>query len=85
MSVRRFALAFDSTHAAMAANRALAHLAPVMIPTPPAISAGCGMTLRFEAADDAQAHAVAGAIVDVRGLATLYAEDADGYRLVAKL
>lgn len=85
MSVGRFALAFDSTHAAMAANRALAHLAPVMIPTPPSISAGCGMTLCFEAAGDEEACALAGEIADARGLATLYAEDAEGHRFVAKL
>ena len=44
-----YVLAFDSTHAAMAAASALdgAAVAYALIPTPRAISAGCGMALRF--------------------------------------
>lgn len=44
-----YVLAFDSTHAAMAAASALdgARVAYAMIPTPRSISAGCGMALRF--------------------------------------
>ena len=43
------------------------------------------MTLCFEAAGDEEACALAGEIADARGLATLYAEDAEGHRFVAKL
>lgn len=43
------------------------------------------MTLRFEAAGEEEARASAGAVADARGLATLYAEDAEGYRFIAKL
>lgn len=45
-----YVLAFESTHAAMAAASALdAGLVPyALIPTPRAISAGCGMALRFD-------------------------------------
>ena len=45
-----YVLAFDSTHAAMAAASALdgAAVAYALIPTPRAISAGCGMALRFD-------------------------------------
>ena len=40
---------FDSTHVAMAADKALAGagVAFTMIPTPTAISAGCGISLRL--------------------------------------
>ena len=40
---------FDSTHVAMAADKALASagVAFTMIPTPTAISAGCGISLRL--------------------------------------
>ena len=41
-------LAFESTHAAMAAQKVLAPLQPYVIPTPKEISAGCGMSLRFK-------------------------------------
>lgn len=45
-----YVLAFDSTHAAMAAISALeaAGVSHAVIPTPREISAGCGMSLRFE-------------------------------------
>ena len=50
-------MAFESTHAAMASEAALeaAHAHAAMIPTPRAISAGCGMSMRFDAEDDAAA------------------------------
>lgn len=44
-----FLLVFDSTHSALAAQVALEHLSPRLIPTPRQITAGCGMALRFEA------------------------------------
>ena len=67
-------LAFESTHAAMAANKALAASARpfAVIPTPRAVSAGCGMSLRFVAADGAEARAVAASLVHVQGTAALY-------------
>ncbi len=45
-------LSFEGTHLAMAADKALAGagLAFTMIPTPTAISAGCGISLRMDAA-----------------------------------
>lgn len=48
-SFEAYVLAFESTHAAMAAASALdAQSVPyALIPTPRAISAGCGMALRF--------------------------------------
>ena len=60
----------------MASEAALgaAHAHVVMIPTPRAISAGCGMSMRFEAEDDAAAGALARVCVDARGLSALYRE-----------
>ena len=71
-----YVMAFESTHAAMASEAALgaAHAHAVMIPTPRAISAGCGMSMRFDAEDDAAAGMLARACVDARGLSALYRE-----------
>ncbi|MEQ3362577.1 DUF3343 domain-containing protein [Raoultibacter massiliensis] len=85
MSDRPYVISFDSTHAAMAANSALAGAPFAMIPTPREISAGCGMSLRFSAEDDGDALAVAKGIADIAGRASLYAEGDDGYRLLEKL
>lgn len=85
MSGQRFALAFESTHAAMAANKALEALRPAMIPTPSALSAGCGMTLRYEASCDTEAFGHARGVEGLEGLASLYAEEDGSYRFVAKL
>ena len=48
-SAQPFVLAFDSTHAAMAAQAAFkaAGASFALIPTPREISAGCGMSLKF--------------------------------------
>lgn len=47
-----FLLVFDSTHAAIAAQRALEPLLPVrVVPTLRQIAATCGISLRVEAAD----------------------------------
>ncbi len=48
-----YVIAFESTHAAMAASAALtdAHERFDTIPVPTAISAGCGIALRFRALD----------------------------------
>ena len=80
-------LAFESTHAAMAANKALAASAPpfAVIPTPRAVSAGCGMSLRFAAADGAEARAVAASLVHVQGTAALYRVEGTSFRLVDRL
>lgn len=60
----------------MASEAALgaAHAHATMIPTPRAISAGCGMSMRFDAEDDAAAGRLARACVDARGLSALYRE-----------
>ena len=54
-----YVIAFESTHAAMAAGRALAKagIEHLTIPVPREISAGCGMALRFEASDGEAASA----------------------------
>ena len=81
----RFLLAFESTHAAMAANKALAAARPAVIPTPRAITASCGMTLRFEAADERAAASLAATVDEARGLAALNADEAGEYRLLKRL
>lgn len=40
-------LSFDSTHAAMAAQKILRSLNPYVIPTPREITADCGISLRL--------------------------------------
>lgn len=76
-----FVLAFDSTHAAMAAQAAFkaAGAAIALIPTPREISAGCGMSLKFKAADAAEARAFVADTVtgDAAKCAMLY--EATGY------
>ena len=81
----RYLLAFESTHAAMAANKALAAVNPAVIPTPRAVSAGCGMSLRFVAADGAEARAVAASLVHVQGTAALYRVEGTSFQLVDRL
>ncbi len=83
-----YVMAFESTHAAMASEAALAascaHVA--MIPTPRAISAGCGMSMRFHAEDDAHASALADVCAEAKGLAALYREASKAdYVLVEEL
>ena len=79
MSDRPYVISFDSTHAAMAANSALAGAPFAMIPTPREISAGCGMSLKFKAADAAEARAFVADTVtgDAAKCAMLY--EATGY------
>lgn len=77
----RYVIAFESTHAAMAADAALASLPHVLIPVPREISAGCGMALSFEADGDGQAWAALDAAAEARPLAALFrAEEGGGYR-----
>lgn len=80
-----FVIAFESTHAAMASEKALARYGAVMMPVPRAISAGCGMALRFKAADAEAAKAMASAAEDARGMATLYMEIDGVYAEIASL
>ncbi len=80
-----YVMAFESTHAAMAAYHALAHAKPAMIPTPKAISAGCGMSLRFAAQDAFAVLALAESVGQIKGLASLYADEDGSFALVERL
>ena len=81
-----YVIAFESTHAAMATERALAaHAKTTMLPVPKAISAGCGMALKYDAADDAAALAVAQRSPDAHGLARLFRQEDAAYVEVAAL
>ncbi len=72
-------IAFDSTHAAMAAQQLLKPLAPVVIPTPKAITASCGMTLVVvgEAAAK-EARTLIMSAPDIAQKCTMYSGDAVG-------
>ena len=80
-SAQPFVLAFNSTHAAMAAQAAFkaAGASFALIPTPREISAGCGMSLKFKAEGATEARAFVADTVtgDVSKCATLY--EATGY------
>lgn len=80
-SAQPFVLAFDSTHAAMAAQAAFkaAGASFALIPTPREISAGCGMSLKFKAEGAAEAQAFVADTVtgDAAKCAMLY--EATGY------
>lgn len=81
-----YVLAFESTHAAMAADKAFAGRGAVLMPTPRAISAGCGMSLRLEAANEREATEAGLSVPEARGLTALYRIDPGGnYVLVGKL
>ncbi len=85
-SLPSFVLAFESTHAAMAADKVLAGRGAVLMPTPRAISAGCGMSLRLKAVDEHEARAAGRSVPEARGLMALYRIDPGGsYSLVGKL
>lgn len=83
--MKKFLIAFESTHAAMAAQKALSSIGSIIIPTPRAISAGCGMSLCFEAVGSHEAIALGLSVEDARGLATLYEVQAGEYQLLQKL
>jgi hypothetical protein len=55
-----YLITFESTHAAIAAQDALVALAPVVLPVPREIHAGCGMALRFQ--DEGASYEQAGAV-----------------------
>lgn len=81
-----YLLTFESTHAAMAAQHALAGVGPAVIPMPREISAGCGMALRFEAEDAEQAASLGTSVTEARGLMALYLiEEPRAYTLITKL
>lgn len=53
-------IAFESTHDAMAAEKYLKERIPVvMMPTPRSITASCGISLRFDMADEPRVRAEA--------------------------
>ncbi len=83
-----YVMAFESTHAAMASEAALekANAHAAMIPTPRAISAGCGMSMRLDAPSDERASELAHVCEDAKGLAALYREASKTeYDLVERL
>ncbi len=51
-------IVFDSTHAAIAAERPLKALSPAVMPTLRAITASCGMSLRLKQEQTEQAQAL---------------------------
>ena len=73
---RPFVLAFESTHAAMAAQSAFSKAGRsfALIPTPREISAGCGMSLKFKAQSAAEAKSFVAETVspDAASAAVLY-------------
>ena len=75
-----YAIAFDSTHAAMAAQRVLED-APgfALIPTPASIDAGCGMSVLMSAPSDEDACALARTAQAARGMAALYRRHGAGF------
>ncbi len=83
--MQEYVMAFESTHVAMTAARALETHGARMIPTPRAISASCGMSQLFKAPCDDDAVALAASVSDAHGLATLYAKLGEEYRLVERL
>lgn len=65
-------LAFESTHAAMAAQKILADLKPYVIPTPKAITANCGMSLRMDDAAADAARVILAGHPDIEALCAWY-------------
>lgn len=80
-----YVLAFDSTHAALAADKAFKNTGALLIPTPRAISAGCGMSLKFSAETDDEALARSTAVPDACGCAALYSAHDQEFKLLAKV
>ena len=83
-----YVIAFESTHAAMAASKTLASGSVDFqtIPVPTSISAGCGIAVKFDAPDPEEVLArIFGAKRDT-GLAALYrASDDKTYERVCAL
>lgn len=70
-----YVIAFESTHAAMAADDALHDIGRAMIPTPRQITASCGMALRLEASNDEDARVLVARLGEAASLARLYKEE----------
>lgn len=70
-----YVIAFESTHAAMAAEASFGSVPHAMIPIPRQITASCGMALRFEAEDDAAARGLFARQDAPAGLAKLFREE----------
>lgn len=77
-----YLLTFDSTHSALAAQKALESYGPHLIPTPRDISAGCGMSLRFSSAGEDQARRIKVETGLDDDASTLYHYVEDGYSAV---
>ncbi|MCL1799127.1 MAG: DUF3343 domain-containing protein [Eggerthellaceae bacterium] len=78
-----YLLAFDSTYAALVAQRALAKYLPHIIPTPRQVSAGCGMSVKFFARDVHQAQAIRRETGLDEDASTLYACSNESYHAVS--
>lgn len=83
-----YIMTFESTHAAMAASKTLASGSVdfATIPVPVAISAGCGIAIKFDAEDPEPVVARVFGARRSTGLAALYSKLEDGsYDLVVSL
>ena len=83
-----YVIAFESTHAAEAASKTLASggVDFLTVPTPTAISAGCGIALKFDADDPEPVVARIFGSNRSTGLASLYRETGrQAFELVAAL
>ena len=70
-----YVIAFESTHAAMAADAALRDVPHAMIPTPRQITASCGMALRFEVDGDEDVRSLLARSDAPADLARIYKEE----------
>lgn len=73
-------IAFESTHAALASEKALADMGAKLIPTPRAITASCGMSLRLAVDKADEARARLAALSDIHDLYTCYLGQGATYR-----
>ncbi len=78
---REWVLVFDSTHAAMAAQNILASLDPFVIPTPRAITASCGISLRMNEERAIKAKKLIAEHPDICELSKWYAKAGDAWVL----
>ena len=83
---RSFVLAFESTHAAMAAQSTFSKAGRsfALIPTPREISAGCGMSLKFKELDDTAALAFVEEAVPADALRCAALYDAQGCKKISR-
>ncbi|HIS41111.1 MAG TPA: DUF3343 domain-containing protein [Candidatus Aphodovivens avistercoris] len=80
MAQKAYLVAFESTHAALAADKALsaAGVAHLTIPVPAAVRAGCGIALKFEAESPDAALAALAAAGCPTDAAALYLQTGPG-------